>query len=136
MATTLTPIGSIAGTPTGGALTPTILYPATLNASATALSASPTTFTFANNGAMMVVVDVTTSAGGFVLQVLMQKSLLGFSFAAATVAYTIPSTIGLYMFGPFGPSNFNDANGLCWLNQAASAATVFIGVYTIPGALS
>lgn len=137
MATTLTSIGSVAGTPTGGAVTPTVLG-TLLAASGTALTTGTgVQFNWANNGAMLLAVDVTSAAGGFTGQFTLQKSILGFSFAATAVQSVIPSTAGIYLFGPFGPSNFNDSNGLCWFTQStASASTVFIGVLTAPGALS
>lgn len=137
MATTLTPIGTIAGAPASGSITPTVVG-SLLSSSGTALSTGTgVQFNWANNGAQLLAVNLTTSAGGFTAQFTIQRTILGFSFSASTVQNVIPSTAGVYLFGPFGPSNFNDANGLCWFTQStASAATVFVGVLNLPGAAS
>ena len=135
MATLLTPISSIAGTASGGAMTATNLNAA---AFATALTAGTNVqFNFANNGAMLPVILNSAAAGGATFSVTIQRSTLGFTFASTTVEYTTPSTVGSYVLGPFGPSIFNDGNGLCWVTQVtASATTSFIGLFTLPGALT
>lgn len=139
MTTTLTAVGALAGTVTGATPAPVALSATGFgSAPAVALtSGSNVQFNFANTGAMVIVVYNTTAAGGTTWDFIIQQQVLGVSFAATTMVGTTPSTIGSYVFGPFGPSKFNDANNLCWLTQVgASAATSFIGLFTLPGAAS
>lgn len=139
MATTLAAVGALSGTVSGATPAPVALN-ATAFGSAPAVALTTGTnvqFNFVNNGAMVIVVYNSTAAGGTTWEFLIQQQVLGVSFAATTMVGTTPSTIGSYVFGPFGPSKFNDANNLCWVTQVgASAATSFIGLFTLPGAAS
>jgi hypothetical protein len=139
MATTLTAVGSIAGVLSGAAPAPVALNATSFGAApAVALTTGTNVqFNFVNNGALVVVVYNSAASGGTSWDFIIQQQVLGVSFAASTMAGTTPSTIGAYVFGPFGPSKFNDSNGLCWLTQVgASATTSFIGLFSLPGAAS
>ena len=139
MATTITAVGALAGVVTGATPAPVALN-ATSFGSAPAVALTTGTnvqFNFVNNGAMVVVIYNTAAAGGTTWDFIIQQQVLGVSFAATAIVGTTPSTIGGYVFGPFGPSKFNDANNLCWLTQVgASAVTSYIGLFTLPGAAS
>lgn len=138
MATTLLPIGSISGAVTGSTPIPTGFSATSFTAAGTALTTGTgVQFNFVNNGALIVIIYNTAAAGGTTWNFIIQQQVLGVSFAASTMTGTTPSTIGSYAFGPFGPSKFNDANGLCWVTQVgASAATSYIGIVSLPGAAS
>lgn len=139
MTTTITAVGSASGIVTGATPAPVALNATTFgSAPAVALTTGTAVqFNFVNNGAMVVVIYNAAAAGGTTWNFLIQQTVLGVSFAAATMTGTTPSTIGSYVFGPFGPSKFNDVNNLCWVTQVgASAATSFIGLFTLPGAAS
>jgi hypothetical protein len=139
MATTITPVGTYAGAISGATPAPVALN-ATSFGSAPAVALTTGTnvqYNFVNNGALIVVIYNTAAAGGTTWNFLIQQTVLGVSFAAATMTGTTPSTIGAYAFGPFGPSKFNDVNALCWVTQVgASAITSYIGLFTLPGAAS
>lgn len=139
MATTITAVGALAGIVMGATPAPVALN-ATAFGSAPAVALTTGTnvaFNFVNNGAMVVVIYNTTAAGGTTWNFLIQQTVLGVSFATTSITGTTPSTIGSYVFGPFGPSKFNDVNNLCWVTQVgASAATSYIGLFTLPGAAS
>lgn len=139
MTTTITAVGALAGVVTGATPAPVALN-ATAFGSAPAVAlttGSSVQFNFVNTGAMVIVIYNTAAAGGTTWEFLIQQQVLGVSFAATTMVGTTPSTVGSYVFGPFGPSKFNDTNGLCWVTQvSASAATSYIGLFTLPGAAS
>jgi hypothetical protein len=139
MATTITAVGSLSGAATGATPAPVALN-ATAFGSAPAVALTTGTnvqFNFVNTGAMVIVIYNTSAAGGTTWEFLIQQQVLGVSFAATTMVGTTPSTVGAYVFGPFGPSKFNDANNLCWVTQVgASAATSYIGLFNLPGAAS
>ncbi len=142
MATTLSVIGPLAGAMTGGTPAPVALIVANM----TQLTAgSNVLFDWANTGALVVVVLNSTAAGGTTWEPTIYPTTggaaggpnapLGVAIPLTSMILTTPSTIGAFPFGPFGPSKFNDTNGMCWLTQVgASATTSYIGVYSLPGA--
>jgi hypothetical protein len=147
MATTLTLVGSIAGAASGATPAPAALNATTFgSAPAVALTTGTAVqFNFVNNGALVVVVYNTTAAGGCTWEPSLYPNtsgvpaaaVLGVAIPLTAMVETTPSTIGAYILGPFGPSKFNDSNGLCWIQQVtASAATSYIGLFSVPGSLT
>jgi len=145
MATTLTVVGALSGAATGATPAPSALN-ATVFGSAPAVALTAGTavqFNFANNGALVVVVYNTAAAGGCTWEPTLYPTTAGAPGVAVagvvipltSMVATTPSTIGGYVLGPFGPSKFNDSNGLCWIQQVtASAVTSYIGLFSLPGA--
>jgi hypothetical protein len=147
MATTLALVGSISGVASGATPAPTALNATTFgSAPAVALTAGTAVqFNFVNNGALVVVVFNTAAAGGCTWEPTLypntsgvpSAAILGLPLPLTSMIETTPSTIGAYILGPFGPSKFNDTNGLCWIQQVtASAATSYIGLFSVPGSLT
>lgn len=140
-ATALSVIGPIAGTLTGATPSPVAIALANM----TQMTAGPIEYSFPNTGNNVVVVLCTTAAGGFIMEPVIYPTTagavggtqgpLGLTVALTAMQVTIPSVIGAYVVGPFGPSKFNDSNGLAYVSCAASATTVYIGVYSLPGAM-
>jgi hypothetical protein len=145
-ATPLAVLGSIAGTVTGATPTPVVLNATYAAASMTALTTGTNVlFSFPNNGAVIVVVYNTAAAGGAVWSPTLYPTTAGAPGAAVlgtvlpltTIQSTLNSVIGANVIGPFGPSKFNDSNGLAYVTQVgASAVSSYIGVFSVPGALS
>jgi hypothetical protein len=147
MATTLVSLGSLAGAMTGATPPPVAVNATFAGASMTALSAGTNVqFNFANNGSIVVVIYNTAAAGGATWSPTLypnasgapSASILGVSIPLTAMVVTAGSVIGVSaILGPYGPSKFNDPNGLCWITQVtASAATSYIGVFALPGSLS
>lgn len=139
MATTITAIGPIAGVATG-ATPPPVSLNATAFGSAPAVALTAGTavqYNFVNNGAYVVAIYNSAAAGGTTWEFTIQQTVLGDAFAITTMVGTTPSSIGTFVFGPFGPSKFNDVNNLCWVTQVtASAVTSYLGLFSLPGAAS
>jgi len=138
MATTLVSLGALAGTITGATPTPVALDATFAAASMTALTAGTgVQFNWVNNGSLVAVVYNTAAAGGTTWEPTIQAQILGVAIPITSQVITVPSIIGAFIVGPFGPSKFNDSNGFCWLTQVgASAATSYIGVFSLPGSLT
>lgn len=121
------PVNSISGPPGGGGITGV-----TLPASETALTGN-TGFTVPNNGAVLVRVVIGASGAG-TIQFVCQKTVEGVLMPLTAFQQSLANST-VYIFGPFRPSEFNDANGL--LNANLSVVTGnSVGAYILPGNVS
>jgi hypothetical protein len=119
------PVTAISGPPGGGAIAGTVLP-----AAETSL-ATFTGFSVPNNGAVLVRV-VVGAAGTGNLNFVIQRQIAGASFVTATNFQQVVANSTVYIYGPFPPSIFNDANGL--LQATISVVTGnSVGVYQLPG---
>lgn len=100
---------------------------------------------FANNGAMVLVVYNTVAGANTFEPVLFPTTTgglgagatLSIPYTLSSMVFTMPSIIGSFTIGPFGPSKFNDTNGLCWINQvSAGVSTTWVGVMALPTAVT
>lgn len=146
MSTTLTSAGFLTGAATGA--TPAVValnstFCATSPFVAEVASANQL-FNFANNGSMVFVIWNTVASGsGNTWEPVLYPStsgapsggaVLGLTLPLTSMVYTTTATLGAFVLGPFGPSKFNDSNGLCWINQvSAGLTTSYVGVMAIPG---
>jgi hypothetical protein len=150
MATTLTSAGTLSGAASAGTPSPVALN-STFCAAAPFVAETTGTnvlFNFANNGAMVFVIWNTVASGsGNTWEPVMfpntsgapaaNTALLGVTLGLTTMVYTTTATLGAFILGPFGPSKFNDSNGLCWINQvSAGLTTSYVGVMALPGAVT
>ncbi len=122
-----------------------LAYPpnATGMSSAAILPASETSmttyagFSVPNNGAVLIhVVQGATTASN--LQFIVNKAtLLGSSLSSiSTWTQALGTSAGTHwIFGPFGPSVFNDSNGLLQATLS-SVVSISVGVYILQGAAS
>lgn len=98
-------------------------------------AAEPTslaTFTglnFANNGATLLRVVVGASGAGN-LTIFFTRSIDGAAVGSWVVALA-NSTV--YLLGPWGPSNYNDASGLIQMDMSVVTGNT-AGLYSLPGA--
>ncbi len=128
MAQTLpAPSTALAGIPGGGTVAG-LLLPA-----AESTTVTGTQVNFANNGAILVRVVMSTVAA--TIQFLVQRQILGANLAtgfanAFSEALTASDT---YIFGPFSPSVFNDVHGLAWIQFSAIPTGATIGSYQLAG---
>lgn len=121
------PTTAISLGPASGAITGVIL-PASETSLATFAG-----FSVPNNGAVLVHVVVGVSGAGN-LAFICQKTIFGGSIPSTVFQIALVASTS-YLFGPFSPSNFNDANGL--LQATISVVTGnSVGVYQLPGALT
>jgi hypothetical protein len=150
MATALTPVtGFLAGAAVGATPAPVALN-STFCAAANFVAQTTGTnqlFNFANNGAMVFVIWNTVASGSSnTWEPVLYPStvgapsglgVLGLTLPLTSMIYTTTATLGAFIIGPFGPSKFNDSNGLCWINQVgAGLVTSYVGVVAIPAAVS
>jgi hypothetical protein len=115
------PVTAIAGGPNSGTVLP---------ATETSM-ASNAGFSFPNNGATLVRI-VIGSAGAGNVTFNFQRTVEGQLPAAFVVALSNSTT---YIFGPFPPSDFNDANGLVQALLSVPTGNS-VGVYSLPGKVS
>ena len=134
MATTITPMaGALAAVMTGAAPTLTPLAVTTGNM-VQLTTGTNVQFQFANPGNLVFAVYNSAASGGCTWSFIVQAQILGIGLANTAMECTTPSTVGVWLFGPFGPTKFNDANGNMNITQVtASATTSYVGVYQIPG---
>jgi len=87
--------------------------------------------TFPNNGAIVLRI-VIGAAGATVVNFLNERPVLG--QLVGTILFTTSSLAnnGIYLFGPFQPSIFNDVNGLVNFTMVTYTGNS-AGVYTLPG---
>lgn len=93
---------------------------------------SLSTFTgvsFANNGALVLRLVVGASGVG-VVTVLFTRGIDGVTPTAATINVANSTT---YLLGPWGPSNYNDANGLIQIDKSGTVTGDTAGLYILPG---
>jgi|SRR5215469_14083424 len=86
---------------------------------------------FANNGAILLRVCVGSSTT--TLSALLQRSIEG--FLAGSTLYTT-GTLAIstnYIFGPFSPSDLNDANGNFNFTLSVYTGGITAGLYKLPG---
>jgi hypothetical protein len=121
------PVTSITGPPGGGGIVGIVLP-----AAETAMAAN-TGFTVPNNGAIIVRV-VIGAAGTGTIQFVCQKTIEGV-LLPITAFQQVLSNSTVYIFGPFRPSEFNDANGLLNANMSVPTGNS-VGAYILPGNVS
>lgn len=116
-------IGSASGSVPGAA----VVTPNILPTSEPQSLATFTGFTFPNNGAVLLRLCVGASGAGNVTFFL-QRTVESFSATIANIAVANSTN---YIWGPFSPGDFNDANGL--FNADISVVTGnTVGVYILP----
>jgi hypothetical protein len=121
-----TPSTLPSGAPGGGAITGYTLPTAETSTSGDSGAS------VANNGAILVRAVCTTNG---TLSFTCQKLVEGGAIAATVFQQSL--TAGSYIFGPFKPSEFNDANGLLQMTGTffgGSGNT--IGAYVLPNNVS
>lgn len=84
---------------------------------------------FVNNGALVLRVCVGASGAGN-LTIFFTRTVDG-SLPASLVVALANSTN--YLLGPWGPSNYNDANGLIQMDMSVVTGNT-AGLYFLPGA--
>jgi hypothetical protein len=93
---------------------------------------------FPNNGAVLLHL-IIAGADTPVLQPLVEtNAILGVSLLASAAFTTSATSTGhQYLFGPFSPRVFNDANGLVNITVTGTvSSSSFAGLLTLPGAAS
>lgn len=122
------PAVSLSGIPGGGAIAGLVLPASEANAIAANTQAN-----FPNNGAVLLRIVMSTTAATADFQI--QKQVLGYTPPVTTITQALSAST-TYIFGPFSPSTFNDANGLCWVTFSVSPTGATLGVYSVPGVQS
>jgi hypothetical protein len=85
---------------------------------------------FVNNGAV-VLRWVVGSGGVGSLSVAFQRTVEGQVPAPEVIAV---ANSGVYLIGPFSPTNHNDTNSLCYVTKTGTATLDSVGLYFLPGA--
>lgn len=107
--------------------------PTPLPASEATSIAAATGVTFPNNGAVLLrlVLGAITPTISF----LFERGVLGQLIGTALTTSSALTSAGVYIFGPFQPSVYNDVNGL--VNFTLSVYTgSSAGIYFLPGAVT
>jgi hypothetical protein len=123
LAAPVTYIGSASGPQPGAA----IVTPNILPAAEPGVLTGMTGWTFPNNGAVLVRLVVGAAGAGNVT-FLTQRTIE--SFGATVGAIAVANSTN-YIWGPFSPGDFNDANGLVNINISVVAGNT-VGVYILP----
>lgn len=84
-----------------------------------------TGFNFANNGGILVRLVVGASGVGSVT-INFTRTVDGALPAPLTIAVANSTT---YILGPWGPSNYNDANGLIQIDKSGTVTADTVGLY-------
>jgi len=116
----------------------TVSIASALNANTALPASEPTSLTggsgisFPNNGAVLLRVVIGAS-GATVLNFFNQKLIEG--ALGNTVLFTTPSlgNNGIFLFGPFPPSVYNDVNGLVQMTMVTYTGNS-AGIYNLPAA--
>jgi hypothetical protein len=122
------PVNAITGPPGGGGITGIVLP-----AAEAGVLTGFTGFTMPNNGAALVRI-VVGAAGTGTIQFVCQKSIEGVLLPLTAFQQTLANST-VYIFGPFRPSEFNDANGLLNANLSVVTGNT-VGAYVLPGNVS
>jgi hypothetical protein len=104
--------------------------PTQLPASETSISAGGGV-SFPNNGAVLLRV-VIGAAGTGTLSFLNERPTLGQLVGTVLFTTSALANNGIYIFGPFQPSIFNDVNGLAQFTMSVYTGNS-AGVYFLPG---
>lgn len=104
--------------------------PTQLPASETSIAAGGGV-TFPNNGAVLLRV-VIGAAGTGTISFLFERGVLGALIGTALYTSSALANNGIYLFGPFQPSVFNDTNGLVNFTMSVYTGNS-AGAYFLPG---
>jgi hypothetical protein len=104
--------------------------PAQLPASETSIAAGGGV-SFPNNGAVLLRV-VIGAAGTGTLSFLNERPTLGQLVGTVLFTTSALANNGIYIFGPFQPSIFNDVNGLAQFTMSVYTGNS-AGLYFLPG---
>jgi hypothetical protein len=122
------PTTALSGPPGGGGIAGIVLPASEAGSLATFAG-----FSVPNNGAVLVRVCIG-AAGTGTIAFIEQKTIEG-AVIAATVFSQVVANSTAYIFGPFRPSEFNDANGLLQATITVVTGNT-VGVYILPGSVS
>jgi hypothetical protein len=115
-------------------ITTLLTTPAALPAAEATTLTGATGFSFANNGATVLRV-VMGAAGTGTLSFLFQRGVLGQLIGTALFTTSALANNGVYLFGPFQPSIYNDVNGLVQCTMSVFTGNT-AGIYFLPGAVT
>lgn len=111
-------------------ITTSFTTPAQLPASENTIAAGGGV-TFPNNGAVILRV-VVGAAGAGTISFLFERGVLGALIGTALFTSSSLANNGIYFFGPFQPSVYNDANGLVNFTMSVYTGNS-AGIYNLPG---
>jgi hypothetical protein len=90
--------------------------------------------TFPNNGAVLLRV-VIGAAGTGTLSFLFERGVLGALVGTALFTTSALANNGVFLFGPFQPSVYNDVNGNANFTMSVYTGNS-AGIYFLPGAVT
>lgn len=122
------PTAPFGASPGAGSIAGLVLPAAEANSLATF-----TGFTVPNSGNIVVRLTIGAAGTGNI-QFVCQKQIRGASLPLTVFQQTLANSTA-YVFGPFAPSEFNDANGLLNVNLSVVTGNA-VGAYVLPGSLS
>lgn len=111
-------------------ITTSFTTPAQLPAAEATSIATATSVTFPNNGA--VILRLVLGAITPTISFLLERGVLGQLVGTALFTSAALTSGGIYLFGPFQPSVYNDTNGLVNFTLTSYTGSS-AGIYNLPG---